>query len=162
MPSPEDFKRGLTESQLEEIRRIFKSMPSYTEDGFIPSLHITELFKRVGYTDRTPEQLAAYKNYCDKLMGGKIILSETLSLFGSTHDAGKIMIEQVAKFDKDGDGFISADEFEILLTSVKTHDPIKMDGITFESFVKEADANKDGKVSLKECQDWLRRHLNHA
>jgi len=40
-------------------------------------------------------------------------------------------------YDKDGDGFISADEFEIILETAKIHDPVRMGNISFEEFVNE-------------------------
>jgi len=36
----------------------------------------------------------------------------------------------------------------------------KLKGTSFEDFLQEADANKDGKVSIEECATWMDQYVN--
>jgi len=63
-----------------------------------------------------------------------------------------------AVFDKDGNGFISEDEYEEVVKVIKAHDPIFKE-LSFEEFVKEADTNKDGKVDVEELGNCINNSL---
>ena len=49
-------------------------------------------------------------------------------------------------------------EFDSVLELLLSHEPATST-LTFEQFTEEADTNKDGKVSLQECAEWIERHL---
>jgi len=51
---------------------------------------------------------------------------------------------------------ITKEELGALLEVVCKHDP-KLAGTTVEQFVKEADTDPDGKVSIEECARWIQK-----
>ena len=53
-------------------------------------------------------------------------------------------------FDKDGDGFISAAELRIVMTSLGE----KLTDKEVEDMLNEADANNDGKIDYEGKQVW--------
>lgn len=74
------------------------------------------------------------------------------------HDPSQMAVFHAKKFDKNNDGFIQENEFKDLLEMLGAHNP-KVTKKTFADFVVEADTNKDGKVSIEECGNWLRQYL---
>lgn len=74
------------------------------------------------------------------------------------HDPSLAAMFHAKKFDKNGDGFIQENEFLSLLELMITHEP-KLTGKVFTDFVIEADTNKDGKVSIQECADWIAKYM---
>ena len=153
-----DWTVPLTDSELEDLLKLFKSMPSY-ENEAISTKDIPAMVVGMKY-ERTPEQIAAYQKYWDEKGGGKIPLADALKGFTTVHSTSKYFAETyAAKFDTDGDGFISADEFKPILELMASHDP-KIAGISFEEFINEADTNHDGKVSIEECAGWIEKHTN--
>jgi len=153
---PRDITVPWTEGEVEEAKVTFQRIPSYS-DGSIPSSDISLLSKSLDI-ERTPEQLAAYKTYWDKNFGGRIPLVEVESILSTIHDNAKNALGRAQVFDKDGNGFISEDEFEQLMEIMIVHDP-KLKNVPFKQFVLAADTNHDGLVSLKECAVWMERNM---
>ena len=145
-----------TEEQLENLRiSILPSLPSFRkEDWSISSADIPEMCKRWNWP-RTPEQLSAYKAYWDGNFEGRAPFAVLLGILKTCHMAGPWLRGYVKACDKNGDGFIQKDEFELLFKIFELHFPgIKK---TFEDFVAEADSNRDGKVSIDEAVAWHER-----
>lgn len=40
----------------------------------------------------------------------------------------------------------------------KAHDP-RIKDVSYEQFLKMADTNKNGKVSVSECKEWFKKNL---
>ena len=73
------------------------------------------------------------------------------------HSMSLFFREVALKFDTNKNGLIDKDEFEPLLKLISIQDPA-VSNISFEEFVKEADTNLDGKVSIEECVHWIEKH----
>jgi len=86
-------------------------------------------------------------------------MAEFLNTMRNIHDTPKWMKARAACWDKNGDGFISLEELEEFLTYTASHDP-RVTGVDYETFVKEADTNADGKVSIDEFCTWIEKHLS--
>ena len=146
-----------TKEELEAIRTHFRNMASY-KDNTISSKELPELLEKMDY-HRTPEQVAVYiKNWEDRY-NEVIPLSEFMAICESFHDTSGIARNRAAVFDKNGDGFISDDEFEEVMQLLLSHDP-RLKRTSFEDFVASADTNKDGKVSVDELAVWLEQFLS--
>jgi len=74
------------------------------------------------------------------------------------HDNSEVARVRAAVFDTNADRFISQHEFKELMELMVTREP-RVQGTSFDDFVKSADANKDGKVSIEECAQWIDRVL---
>jgi len=152
-----DFSIPFSEAELEELKGSFRTMPSYTDEGHIFTTDVAALCQAMKF-ERTPEQLTAYKNYYDKNFGGIITLTEFVKSLKALHDIGETTKNCAAVFDKDGNGFISEDEYKEVVKVIQAHDP-RLKELSFEQFVMEADTNKDGKVDVEELANWIKDAL---
>ena len=156
-----DWTVPLTDSELEDHLKFFKSLPSYKDEAISTKDFPALIIEGMRY-ERTPEQIAAYQKYWDEHGGGKFTLTEVTSGLKSIHSTTKYFSTlYAARLDKDGDGFINAEEFKPILELFAIHDPT-IAGISYEEFIKQADTNKDGKVSIEECTRWIEKHLASA
>jgi len=153
-----DPSKPYSEQELNDLKFAFRSLPTHYSEDFIRSSDIHLLLKRMNF-ERTPEQTAGYKKFFDDNLGGVIALSDFINRASVIHDSKKMVQVAARAFDKNGDGFISADEFTELMKVMRIHDP-KMKNVPFEKFLKEADTNKDGKVSIEECNEWISKNIN--
>ena len=151
-----DWTVPLSDSELADLIKLFKSMPSYKDDA-ISTKDFPVMLKEMGY-ERTPEQVAAYQKYWDEKSGGKLAKHEFVTAVTTLRSTSEYFAKTYAvKFDKDGDGFICADEFKPILELFSTHDPT-IAGISYDEFINQSDTNKDGKVSIEECARWIEKH----
>ena len=157
-----DWTVPLSDSELADLIKLFKSMPSYKdENDAISTNDFPVMLKEMGY-ERTPEQTAAYQKYWDEKSGGKLTKDEFVTAVTTLRSTSEYFAKTYAvKFDTDGDGFISVDEFKPILELLSTHDPT-IAGISYEEFIKQADKNNDGKVSIDECAGWIEKHSTSA
>ena len=152
-----DWTVPISDSELEHFLNFFKSLPSYKDEA-ISTKDFPALIKKGMRYERTPEQILAYQKYWDEKGGGKLTLSEATRALKSVHSTSKYFAQTyAAKFDTDGDGFISADEFKPMLELMASHDPT-IAGISFEEFMEQADTNHDGKINIEECAQWIEKH----
>jgi len=157
-----DISVPQTEEDIVRIEAVFKSLPTYTpEDGGSVGMEdVPKVLEAVG-VKRTPEQIQAYIEHGNKHFDGRMNWNLTVNILKNLHQTDTALKAFAENCDKDGDGFITEDEFADLLALIKSHDPeLEKIGISFEDFVKEADKNKDGKVSIEECTQWLRNKMN--
>ena len=150
-----DLSIPLSEEELASMVKIFKSMPTF-EDDTISSIDSSAVLKAMDFR-RSPEQHSAYEKYWDSHFGGRIPLQEAILIFKSLHEIRKWFRVLAAHFDRNKDGFIDAGEFKDVLELSVTHDPT-LAGLTYEQFVKEANVNNDGRVSIEQCADWMENH----
>lgn len=68
-------------------------------------------------------------------------------------DITKLLKVYINAFDRDNNGFIDEHEFKIMVQVVLHHPSFGT--ADFVKFVKEADINKDGKVSKDEALKWF-------
>ncbi|KAG4075486.1 hypothetical protein HA402_003311 [Bradysia odoriphaga] len=146
---------GYSTEEIEKFRKVFRTMPSYEES--IPSKELIPFLQAINYI-KPMETYQKYIEYSDKVLGGRFELTQLVKYFEAQHDPRLLMNEYLINFDRDNDGYVSKEEFEFGMQTIRFHDP-KVRNISYENFVKEADANKDGKISVSECKDWLNKNL---
>lgn len=146
---------GYSQEELEKFRKVFRAQPSYEET--IASRDCKAYGKSIGYIN-SEEAYDKYIEFWDKIFGGRITLTQIVKYLQTIHDPSQFMTELAISFDKDNDGFITKDEFEYGMETLKIHDP-KVKNVSYEAFLKEADVNKDGRISVSELKDWLTNNL---
>lgn len=142
---------GYTQEEIEKFRKFFRIVPSYEES--IASKDIIPYLKSIGYI-KNQEAYDKYIEFTDKILNGRIELIQIVKYLQAQHDPSQLMNEFAITFDKDKDGYITKEEFEYGIQTLKIHDP-RVKVISFATFLKEADANKDGRISVSELKDWL-------
>jgi len=99
--------------------------------------------------------LQRFIQFADLNYGGKIRLEDAIRYVSTFYNPSLTAHAHAINFALDKDGFISTSEFETILEILRIVYPnSKLPGKTFQQFVKEADSNNDGKVSIDECADW--------
>ncbi len=146
---------GYSQEELEKFRKVFRTVPSYEES--ISSKDLTAYLQSIRLL-LSPEGYQSHVNYVDKVLGGRITSTQIMKYIGAQHDPRLLMNEYLLTFDTDNDGYISKEEFEFGITDVRAHDP-RIKHISYENFMKEADTNGDGRVSVTECKNWLMKNL---
>ncbi len=58
-------------------------------------------------------------------------------------------------FDKDGNGFITAEELKMVLGGLSN-----IDDQIWRDIIKETDVNGDGQISLEEFTEMMMKHVN--
>jgi len=129
---------------LENLKDVFRDLPTYKPGGWIKASDILVLVAAMEYP-RTPEQVAAYQEYWEKNCGGILTMEAFVSSASSIYSTTQYARDYAVMFDKDGMGTISKDEFETLMGLLVKHG-LKLEGKTFADFVTEADIDHDGKV----------------
>ena len=150
-----DMTVPFSEKELADLEAFFKTLPSY-KDGEISSSDLPAFFKEMRFK-RSPEELLLCQNFWDKNFGGQISLDNCFALVKSVHKTSHFFREAASTVDKNKNGQIDADEFKDVLEIILTIDP-GVKSLTYEQFVQEADTNRDGKVSIQECADWIEKH----
>ena len=144
-----------SEKELADLEAFFKTLPTY-KDGEVSNSDLPAFIKKMRYK-RSPEQMQVYHNFWETNFGGKIPLDQMFSLVKSIHNTSLVFREVASKVDKNKNGEIDADEFKYVLEVCSGHDP-GIKSLTYEQFIREADTNRDGKVSIQECADWIEKH----
>ena len=149
-----DMSIPYTEKELEELEVLFKALPTF-RDGAVETSDMAAICKMMRY-ERTPEQVLAYKDYWDRAFG-KVYLDHFMANMKVIHSMSLFCRELALRFDTNKNGLIDKEEFEPLLKLISAQDPA-VASISYEEFVKEADTNLDGKVSIEECARWVEKH----
>jgi len=151
-----------SEAEHEAYREGLKKLPTYLPDpdgrgsGSVSTSQMRAALILVK-KENTPEQVATYTAWWDKYYNGRIIIDIIVEMLKGIHSNEMFFRVLVKGADLDEDGFISRDEFKGILEILLVHDAklAALEATTFENFVKEADINLDGKVSLEECVNWI-------
>ncbi|XP_037031067.1 calcium-binding protein SPEC 1A-like [Bradysia coprophila] len=146
---------GFSTEEIEKFRKVFRTMPTYNES--ISSKDLVHYFQSTNFI-KPMETYQKYIEFSDKVLGGRIPLDQIVKYLQTEHDPSLLLKEYLISMDSDNDGYVSKEEFEFGMETVKMHDPT-VRNISYEKFVKEADANKDGKISVSECEDWLKKNI---
>ncbi|XP_021964811.1 calcium-binding protein 2-like [Folsomia candida] len=151
------LEKPFTPEELEKFKGILQSLPSY-KDG---TIHNSEyiIFCNAAGIPTTPEQAEAYKNYFRVPYGDELArVSDIIKVFESLHDIQAYCLTVAKHFDKNGDGLISADEYEAGVAAMKAFDPGlfgEKGKFKFDELIKKADTNKDGKLQVEELAAWF-------
>ncbi|KAJ6643134.1 hypothetical protein Bhyg_08090, partial [Pseudolycoriella hygida] len=87
------------------------------------------------------ETYQKYIEFTNKILGGRIGIDEIMNYLRTEYDPLLLANEFVKTFDRNNDGWISKEEFETGMETIKAHDP-RVRNVSYEDFVIEADANK--------------------
>lgn len=146
---------GFTSEEIERFRKVFRTMPSYEES--IISTDLPDFYRKINYI-KPMETYMMHVEYTNKIFGGRITTTQLMTYLAAEHDSRLLMNEYLKTFDRNNDGYISKEEFDVGIRDIKAHDP-RFKNISYEDFLKQADTNKDGRVSVAECRDWVNKTL---
>ncbi|OXA46319.1 parvalbumin alpha [Folsomia candida] len=137
-----------------EIAEPFRKLPTY--DSATDTIKVTDLeglLQALKFI-YTAEQLEQYHNYWTELFDRIIPLELLVATFGCHDDHNELMRIHVTALDADKNGYIDENEFKTLMKVLLLHNP-NLPKVDYAQFVKEADANKDGKISIDEAVEWF-------
>jgi len=146
-----------TDEELEEVKVIFRSMPSYAGET-IRSSDIPRFTNAKGWP-LSDEEIQNGVEYWDKFHDGVVSLEDMIRVCRNIHDTAELTKDRIQACDKDGDGFISREEFENFFRNLVVHDP-RLKVSSFENFIQAVDTSNDGLVSVEECGAWIEKCLN--
>ena len=148
--------KALSAKELDALRNdIFPSMPTYNAaDETVRTSDVPALWQRMG-RERTPEQLKVLMDFMDEKMDGKLSRAVSANIMSKAHLKGPWLYECMRDCDKNGDGFIQKEEYELIFKIFGIHNPGWKK--SYADFIKEADVNSDGKVSIHEAVEWIEK-----
>ncbi|XP_021958907.1 calmodulin-like protein 5 [Folsomia candida] len=135
-----------------QVEAAFKNMPTF-RDATIDVEDMDAFLATLGFTC-TKEQRDGYVAFFRDVHSGKLTYEVCISALAVINDTKELVRIHVAAIDKDHDGFIDESEFKAVFPFLLTHDP-SYPRVEFATFVKEADTNQDGKVSIDEAVEWF-------
>ncbi|KAK6167840.1 hypothetical protein SNE40_021778 [Patella caerulea] len=154
----DDKRRGersdrLSDRQVEEIRQTFELFDK-NGDGCIDAWEIKDVVHSLGQCMSEGDIDLLVKNV-DKDGNGTVDFEEFLHHFAPryrTKDQVEAeMMEAFRAFDKNGDGFISAHELRVALTSVGEC----LTDAQVDEVLRDADKDGDGQISYEEFSKYL-------
>ncbi|KAJ6646341.1 hypothetical protein Bhyg_01552 [Pseudolycoriella hygida] len=148
---------GYTQEEIEQFRKVFRTQPSYEES--IASKEVIQFCRDIKF----PKPEETYKKYVEywEACGERAELTQIMKYIQNSHNSCLLMNEYLLLFDRNNDGFISEEEFRFGMETLRVHDP-RVKDISYEDFLKQADTNKDGKISVAECREWLFKNNVHS
>lgn len=138
----------------DQVEVAFKKMPTYNDaKKHFKVCDLGQLVKVWGYAC-TPEQFVEYEKIWAGPFEGLVPLDVFAALMVALDDNAKLMRILITALDKDKNGFISESEFKATVTVLLSHNPA-FPKVDYETFLHEADTNKDGKISIDEAVTWF-------
>lgn len=135
-----------------EVEEAFRKMSTFKDDT-IEVCDLAKFYAALGFI-HTKEQFEQYYNFVVTLLQGKVPMELAVAGLAVHKDITKLLKVYIDACDRDKNGFIDEGEFEVMVKVVLHHDP-SFGRMDFDRFVKEADINKDGKVSKDEAFQWF-------
>lgn len=142
---------GYSSEEIEEFRKVFRTMSSYEES--VSTKEYAQFLQKINFI-KPMETYQHYADFGDRRFGGRFEINQVMKYISIAHDSRLLIAEYLKNFDLNNDGFVSKDDFEFLVKTLKSNDP-KLKDLSYEDFLIKADRNNDGKVSVSECQEWL-------
>lgn len=142
---------GITEDQLENFRKTY-DMFDKDGDGSISIDELANVMRSLGQ-DPTQKELEDMMREVDEDGSGEIEFSEFMSMMarkvkeaGTNVSGGEDWHEAFKVFDKDGDGFISCNELQFVMSNLGetlTDEEVR-------EMIEEVDLDRDGMVNYPE------------
>lgn len=143
----------LTPENIAEYKDAFKLFDK-DQDGFITIDELESVMNSLGQFP-TKSELKEMIDEVDSDGNGKIDFSEFLTMMARKMKESDVEAEYkdaFAVFDKDGDGFISAQELKEVMTSLGENPT--------DNYIKQlmsaADVNKDGRIDFEEFINMMK------
>lgn len=136
-----------TEEELAEYKEAFDLFDK-DRDGAITTQELNDVMTALGQSP-TEEDLKKMLQEVDTDGNGIIDLNEFLNLITrhqETSDPEKDMLDVFRMFDKNGDGFITADELSLVMTNLGQ----SMSDDEVREMIGEADNDGDGRIDYEE------------
>jgi|GEM_PF-6597452 len=110
-----DWSTPLTEAEIEQLKLSFESMATYKPDAAGGTIDVVKyhvnLMLETGFR-RSLEELQVFVDYLDNKNGGILTWNEHIETLKVFYDPEATVTLQARTFDLNGDGFITADEFQ--------------------------------------------------
>ncbi|KAL9653152.1 hypothetical protein ABK040_006368 [Willaertia magna] len=138
---------NLTEDQIAEFKEAF-SLFDKDGDGTITTSELGTVMRSLGQNP-TEAELQDMINEVDVNGNGTIDFTEFLQMMAKKMkdvDNDEDIIEAFKVFDKDGNGFISAQEFKHVMTNLGE----KLTEDEVNEMIREADIDGDGQINYSE------------
>ncbi|CDR97700.1 calmodulin [Babesia ovata] len=137
----------LSEEQIAEFKEAF-SLFDRDGDGSITTKELGTVMRSLGQNP-TEAELADMINDIDSSGSGAIDFPEFLILMArkmKEGDTEEELVQAFKVFDRDGNGFISAQELRHVMTNLGE----KLTNEEVEEMLREADVDGDGKINYEE------------
>ncbi|EKM51108.1 uncharacterized protein PHACADRAFT_263081 [Phanerochaete carnosa HHB-10118-sp] len=142
----------LSDEQKSDFREAF-SLFDKDSDGTITTKELGTVMRSLGQNPIEAE-LQDMLNEVDEDGNGTIDFNEFLTMIERNMrdiDSEEVTKEAFKVFDSDGDDYISPEELRRVMTSLGE----KLSDMEVAEMIREADADRDGKISYQEFKDAM-------
>ncbi|KAG6555457.1 hypothetical protein Mapa_002688 [Marchantia paleacea] len=144
-------------SDPEEMRRVFQRFDENTDDR-ICAKDLRQFMGRLGF-HMSEEEAASMLASVDHNGDGSVDFDEFFSLYMSlveqqTEDEDKTLLEAFQVFDKNADGFITAQELQTVLLDLGMPEGKSLKNC--EKMIRSVDADGNGEIDITEFKQMMR------
>lgn len=134
----------MSDSQIAQFEETFKLFDE-NGDGEITKGELAKALAKLGYKP-TPTSIETLMTEYDRDHDGKITLNEFVDMMIHKSQAANATMQAFVAFDKNKDGFITAEELKLGMQQLGT----QMSDEQIAAMIAAVDKDKDGKVDFKE------------
>lgn len=134
----------MSDSQIAQFEETFKLFDE-NGDGEITKGELAKALAKLGYKP-TPSSIETLMREYDRDHDGKITLNEFVDMMIHKSQAANATMQAFVAFDKNKDGFITAEELKLGMQQLGT----QMSDEQIAAMIAAVDKDKDGKVDFKE------------
>jgi Ca2+-binding EF-hand superfamily protein len=134
----------MSDQQINQFEETFKLFDE-NGDGEITKGELTKAMAKLGYKP-TVASISKLMSEYDKDNNGKITLNEFVDMMIQKAQATNTTMQAFAAFDKNKDGFITAEELQLGMQQLGT----QMTDEQIAAMIRAVDKDADGKVDFKE------------
>jgi Ca2+-binding EF-hand superfamily protein len=134
----------MSDQQINQFEETFKLFDE-NGDGEITKGELAKALAKLGYKP-TPASIDTLMNDYDRDNDGKITLNEFVDMMIQKSQATNATMQAFVAFDKNKDGFITAEELKLGMQQLGT----QMTDEQIAAMIRAVDKDADGKVDFKE------------